>query len=143
MRKLVFAGCAGLAMLAAPASAQNNSLAGTWSFQSQSYGNEEFGVIMSGAAVIERPSRGRYSIRMLVHEQIVERETGRSRLLTARQNCTGTQDGEQFSITCQMAEPLEGYQPDNFVLQRGENADQLVGALSSAATTTVTFDRMR
>ena len=41
------------------------------------------------------------------------------------------------------AEPLDGYEPDNFILQPGEGSDQLVGALSSATSATVTFNRLR
>lgn len=143
MRKLILAAGAALAMLASPASAQSDSHAGTWSFQSQPYGNEQFGVLMSGTAVMTVEARGRYSIRLLVNELIIERASGRSQLITAHETCTGELDGEVLNISCQMAEPLEGYEPDNFVLQRGETADQLVGALSSAATATVTFNRMR
>lgn len=145
MRALLMA-AALLAACSAPTSAgaqAQGDLAGTWAFQTQSYGGEAMGAVMSGAAVMTASAPNRYEIRLLSNELVVNRATGQSRLLTARQTCTGEMDGAQFSIACQMAEPLEGYQPDNFVLQRGDNPDQLVGALSSASSATVTFTRMR
>ncbi len=115
---------------------------GTWAFQTQSYGTEQVGAIMSGAAVITREAPNRYAIRLLANERLVNRDTGQGAFLTARQNCTGVNDDGQFTITCQMAEPLEGYTADNFVLQTGE-ADQLVGVLNSNNSSQVTFSRMR
>lgn len=148
MRGLMIAAAAVLAACTAaaptPAGAQaTGDLAGTWAFQTQSYGNEQVGAVMSGVAIMTGSAPNRYDIRLLTNELMVNRATGESRLLTARQTCTGEMDGGQFSIACQMAEPLEGYSPDNFVLQAGENADQLVGALSSATSATVTFTRTR
>jgi hypothetical protein len=132
-----------VAMWAAPASAQSgDAYAGTWAFQTASYGSDQVGAIMSGVAVIERAARNRYNIRLLANERLVNRDTGQSAFLTARQTCTGQLDGAQFTIRCQLAEPVEGYEPDNFVLQQGE-ADQLVGVLSSSASPQVTFTRMR
>ena len=104
--------------------------------------HEQVGGIMSGAAVITRAGRDRYTIRLLSNERLVNRETSQGAFLTARQTCTGVNDEGQFTITCQMAEPLEGYEPDNFVLQRGE-ADQLVGVLQSNNSSQVTFSRLR
>ncbi|MBX3430156.1 MAG: hypothetical protein KF779_11310 [Hyphomonadaceae bacterium] len=133
-----------LAACSAPvAQAQSgDAFEGTWAFQTASYGNEQVGGIMSGAAVITREAPDRYAIRLLANERLVNRDTGQSAFLTARQTCTGENDGGQFTITCQMAEPLEGYEPDTFVLQAGE-ADQLVGVLSSNNSSQVTFSRMR
>lgn len=143
MRAFLIASAALMAFATAPASAQSNDpYVGTWAFQTASYGNEQVGGIMSGAAVITREGRDRYSIRLLSNERLVNRETSQGAFLTARQTCSGVNDGGQFTITCQMAEPLEGYQPDNFVLQRGE-ADQLVGVLQSNNSSQVTFSRLR
>jgi hypothetical protein len=143
MRAFLIASAALMAFAAAPASAQSNDpYVGTWAFQTASYGNEQVGGIMSGAAVITRAGRDRYSIRLLSNERLVNRETSQGAFLTARQTCTGANDGGQFTITCQMAEPLEGYEPDNFVLQRGET-DQLVGVLQSNNSSQVTFSRLR
>ena len=144
MRAFLIAAAALTAFAAAPASAQssNDPYVGTWAFQTASYGNEQVGGIMSGAAVIRREGRDRYSIRLLANERLVNRETSQGAFLTARQTCTGVNDGGQFTITCQMAEPLEGYQPDNFVLQQGET-DQLVGVLQSNNSSQVTFSRLR
>lgn len=140
---LMAAMAATLAVVAAPASAQSNDgYAGTWAFQTASYGAEQVGAIMSGVAVIERTARNRYGIRLLANERLVNRDTGQTAFLTARQTCTGEVDGAQFTIRCQLAEPVEGYEPDNFVLQQGE-ADQLVGVLSSSASPQVTFTRLR
>jgi hypothetical protein len=96
---------------------------------------------MSGVAVASPAAPNRYDIRLVANERIIDRASGQSQLLTARQTCTGESDGAQLTITCQMAEPLEGYQPDNFLLQQGE-ADQLVGVLDSAASSQVTFTRV-
>jgi hypothetical protein len=135
---------AAMALAAAPmAQAQTgDAFEGTWAFQTQSYGTEQVGAIMSGAAVITREAPDRYAIRLLANERLVNRDTGQGVFLTARQTCTGVNDDGQFTITCEMAEPLEGYAPDNFVLQSGE-ADQLVGVLNSNNSSQVTFSRMR
>lgn len=143
MRGFLIAAAALVAMATPVASAQSgDAFAGTWAFQTASYGSEQVGAIMSGAAVITREAPNRYAIRLISNERLVNRDTGEGAFLTARQNCTGVNDGGQFTISCQMAEPLEGYEPDNFVLQAGE-ADQLVGVLSSQTSSQVTFSRMR
>ncbi len=142
MRGWILATAAMLAAMAGPASAQSGDAhAGTWAFQTQPYGDEQFSVIMSGVAVVSRPRRGRYEIRLVSNELIVSQD-GQSQMVTARQACTGGASGGQFSITCRMAEPLDGYEPDNFVLQTGER-DQMVGVLSSATSSQVTFTRVR
>jgi hypothetical protein len=144
MRAFLIAAAALAVCSAAPtASAQSgDAFDGTWAFQTQSYGTERVGGIMSGAAVITREAANRYAIRLLSNERLVNRDTGQGAFLTARQTCTGVNDDGQFTINCQMAEPLEGYEPDNFVLQTGE-ADQLVGVLQSNNSSQVTFSRMR
>lgn len=140
MRALILV--AVLAMTAAPASAQaNDPFTGTWAFQTASYGDERVGAIMSGAAVITRGANG-YDIRLIANERLVNRDSGETAFLVARQNCTGVTDSGQFTITCQMAEAVEGYQPDGFVLQAGE-ADQMVGVLNSNNSSQVTFSRLR
>lgn len=143
MRAFLIAAATLAAMAAPSASAQSrDAYEGTWAFQTASYGTEQVGAIMSGAAVITRDAANRYSIRLIANERLVNRDTGEGAFLTARQNCTGANDDGQFTITCQLAEPLEGYQPDTFVLQTGE-ADQLVGVLQSNNSSQVTFSRMR
>jgi hypothetical protein len=143
MRGLAMGMALGLAALAGPAAAQSrNSFDGTWAFQTEPYGDEQFGVLMSGTAVITLADRDRYDIRLITNELIIQRQTGRSQLITARQTCSGETASGQFNISCRMAEPLEGYEPDNFVLQQGER-DQMVGVLSSASSSQVTFTRMR
>ncbi len=143
MRAFLIAAATLAACLAPSASAQSGvAFEGTWAFQTTSYGTEQVGAIMSGAAVITRAGADRYTIRLISNERLVNRDTGQGAFLTARQNCTGQNDGGQFTISCQMAEPLEGYEPDNFVVQQGE-ADQLVGVLSSNTSSQVTFSRMR
>ena len=142
MRRLILA--AALIVLAAPAHAQQtNDLSGTWAFQTASYGNEQFGVIMSGAAVFTATAPNRYDVRLIANERIVQRETSQFRLLVARQICAAENQDGQIAITCQLSEPVEGYEPDNFALQAGENADELVGALSSGSSPQVTFTRLR
>jgi hypothetical protein len=141
MRGLVLA----LLLWAAAGGAQaqsSESIDGTWAFQTELYGNGEFGAVMSGTAVITLAGQNRYDIRLISNELIIQRQTGRSQLVTARQTCSGDSESGQFNITCQMAEPLDGYEPDNFVLQQGER-DHLVGVLASAASSQVTFTRMR
>ncbi len=142
MRAFLIAAAA-LIACATPASAQSrDAFVGTWAFQTTSYGTEQVGAIMSGAAVITRAAPNRYTIRLISNERLVNRDTGQGAFLTARQNCTGENADGQFTISCQMAEPLDGYEPDNFVLQAGE-ADQLVGVLSSNTSSQVTFSRLR
>ncbi len=143
MRGFLIAAIALTACSAPIAQAQSgDAFEGTWAFQTASYGNEQVGAIMSGAAVITREAPNRYAVRLIANERLVNRDTGQSVFLTARQNCTGENADGQFTITCQMAEPLEGYEPDNFALQAGE-ADQLVGVLNSQASPQVTFTRLR
>jgi hypothetical protein len=118
--------------------------AGTWAFQSQPYGNEQFGVIMSGAMVATHTRGETYAVRLTANELIVSREGGQSRMLTAQQTCEGMRTGEVFNITCTLTEAPDGYQPDNFILQRGEGEQegQLVGAMTGNGTQ-VTFSRVR
>lgn len=142
MRSLLWAVLPITLLAATPVAAQTSDLSGTWAFQTQPYGDQQFGVVMSGVAIATPAARGRYDVRLLANELIMERATGRSQVITARQTCTAEDADGQVNITCQMAEPLEGYQPDNFVLQRGD-ADQLVGVLSSTASGQVTFTRVR
>src|ERR1043165_8863183 len=138
MRKILLVIMA--AALAPPAYAQTHvtaapsSYAGTWGFQSEDYGNDDYGVAMSGVAVITPSSHpNRYDIRLLVQEMIPQRESGMTHMLVAHENCAGDGANGQLAITCEMSEPLQNYQPDSFILQPGESADQLVGALSSAS----------
>jgi hypothetical protein len=145
MRSILFAAVAALMACSgpAPAGAQSgDAYTGAWAFQTDDYGNENFSVLMSGAALVTPGARNHYDVRLVANELITQPETGQSRLLTARETCDGLLDGAQFTITCRMAEPLEGYEPDNFVLQRGD-ADELVGVLSSATNGQVTFTRVR
>lgn len=144
MRAMMMGAALTVLAMATPASAQQtNDLSGTWAFQTATYGNEEFGVIMSGAAEFVATTAGRYTVRLIANERIVQRETSQSRMLVARQNCVAEDEAGQIAITCRMAEDVDGYEPDNFALQPGENADELVGALSSGSSPQVTFTRMR
>ncbi len=144
MRTMMLAAAVVMAACATQAQAQTNEdRSGTWAFQTAPYGTQQVGVIMSGVAVVSAVAPDRYDIRLLANERLINRMTGETQLLTARQTCSGVADGPVFNITCELAEPLEGYAPDNFLLQAGENADQLVGALDSAASTDVTFTRLR
>ncbi len=120
-----------------------DDFAGTWAFQTTLYGSQQVGAYMSGVAIMSESAPDQYSIRLMANERLVSRATGQTRLLVAHQNCTGEMVGEQFTISCELAEPLEGYAPDNFLLQRGEENDQLVGVLSSNTEAQVTFTRMR
>lgn len=144
MRTLIVGALAALSLTAAPAAAQaGNAYAGTWAFQTEDYGNEDYSVIMSGVAVVTPASTpNRYRVQVLAQESIVQNETGDSRLLVARENCHGETANGQLSIECELAEPLQGYEPDTFLLQTGE-ADRMVGVMSSATNAQVTFDRMR
>jgi hypothetical protein len=137
MRALVLS-ILSFAALAAPAAAQQGGVAGTWAFQSEPYGDQQFAVSMSGAAIV-RESRGRLSIRLVANELIVDRASNRSRVITAYQTCTGAREGAQITIACAMAEPLEGYTPDSFLLQQNEAA--LAGVLNGGPQ--VTFSRVR
>ena len=149
MRNIWFAVLAAAACLAAPAHAQTqpaaaaSSYAGTWGFQSEDYGNDDYGLATSGVAVITQAQGSRYTIRLLVQGLLTERESGLTHLLVAHEDCAGDASNGQLAITCHLAEPLPNYQPDSFVLQRGENGDQLVGALSAAPDGQTTFNRLR
>jgi hypothetical protein len=145
MRKFLLAACAVLAMGASAAQAQSNDpFAGTWAFQSSPYGNEQFGVIMSGAMTATRERGDRYRVRLTANELIIAREGGESRMLTAHQNCEGVRSGEVLNITCRLDDAPDGYEPDNFLLQRGEGETegQLVGSMTGNGTE-VTFSRVR
>lgn len=124
------------------ANAQAGDHAGTWAFQTELYGSSQVGAYMSGVAVMTASAPGRYDMRLMANERLVNRLSGETRLLVAHETCTGEQSGAQFTITCQLAEPLEGYEPDNFVLQQGEEPGQLVGVLDSANDPQVTFTKM-
>jgi hypothetical protein len=145
MRGLVLGAAAVLAACSTGvASAQSDSdHAGTWAFQTTLYGSGAVGAYMSGVAVMTPAAPDRYDIRLMANERLVNRLSGETRLLVAHQTCTGEQTGAQFTITCQLTEAVEGYEPDNFVLQQGEDANQLVGVLNSANDPEVTFTRMR
>ena len=144
MRAWMTAAALAALAIATPASAQQaNDLSGTWAFQTATYGDEQFGVIMSGAAVFTATAPNRYNVRLIANERIVQRETSQFRMLVARQNCTAENQDGQIAITCQLSEPVVQYSPDNFMLQAGENADELVGALSTGSSPQVTFTRLR
>lgn len=128
--------------LTTPAAAQDSDFSGTWAFQTEPYGSQQFGVVMSGAAVLTPVAPDRYDIALLAQELIVDRASGQSQVISARQSCTGNYDGAQFTIACELAEEIEGYAPDNFLLQPGEDG-RLVGVLDSAASSQVTFTRLR
>lgn len=145
MRKIWFAVLAAAACLAGPAHAQTqpaaaSSYAGTWGFQSEDYGTDDYGLVMSGVAVITQAQGNRYTVRLLTQQQLTERESGEQHMLVAHENCTGDAANGQLAITCQ-ADPLQNRQPDTFVLQRGESSDQLVGALTSSSNSQTTFTR--
>jgi hypothetical protein len=148
MRAIMFAAFAALAACTAAAPAADaqagDPYAGTWAFQSQPYGNEQFGVIMSGAMVATHASGDAYTVRLTANEMIIARADGQTRLLTAHQTCTGARSGEVLNITCEIADAPEGYAADNFVLQRGEGEQdgQLVGAMAGNGVQ-VTFTRVR
>ena len=144
MRAMILAAAAAMSVMAAPASAQEMSdLSGTWAFQTSSYGNGEYGVIMSGAANFVATTAGRYTVQLIANELIVQRETSASQMLTARQNCVAEDSDGQVTITCNLSEAVEGYEPDNFLVQSGTTPDELVGALTSGSSPQVTFTRLR
>ncbi len=144
MRATILGMALAACLLTTPANAQQSGdLSGTWAFQSSTYGNEQFGVIMSGAAVFTATAPNRYNVRLIANERIVQRDTAQYRMLTARQTCAAENAEGQITLTCRLSEPVEGYEPDNFVLQAGANADELVGVLNSASTPQVTFSRLR
>src|SRR5690349_9855387 len=146
MRKILLAALAAAA-LATPAYAQTQTaaaeprFAGTWGFQSEDYGTDDYGLVMSGVAVITQAQGNRYTVRLLTQQQLTERESGEQHMLVAHENCTGDASNGQLAITCQ-ADPLQqDRQPDTFLLQQGDNGDQLVGALTSSSNSQTTFTR--
>jgi hypothetical protein len=149
MRTIILAAAAFAALGLAPAANAQNAargadpFTGTWGFQTEDYGNDNFGAIMSGVAVITpASSANHYAVQLLAQELITQRQTDATHLIVARETCTGELVSGQFTLACRMAEPIDGYQPDGFILQQGD-ADQLVGVLSSATSGQVTFTRMR
>ena len=151
MRAMTIAALALLCACAAPpAGAQSGrgadrpeatpSLAGVWAFQTLPYGAGPVAGAMSGAAVFTAEGEG-YAVSLVSNEVILRGGGGPSQLVTARQTCRARRSGAQIEITCEMAEPLEGYTPDEFVLQAGA-ADQLVGVLVSTDGQ-ATFTRLR
>ena len=145
MRKILLAALAAAA-LATPTYAQTQPAAaeprfsGTWGFQSEDYGTDDYGLVMSGVAVITQAQGNRYTVRLLTQQQLTERESGEQHMLVAHENCTGDASNGQLAITCQ-ADPLQDRQPDTFLLQQGDSGDQLVGALTSSSNSQTTFTR--
>lgn len=139
MRTIVMAMALALSA-ATPAAAQTSDLSGTWAFQTEPYGDDQVAVAMSGVAVITAVAPRRYDVRLLAQELLVYARN-RTQLITARQNCTGDVDDGQISISCELSEPVEGYAPDNFVLQQSGDGE-LSGVLTSASTAQVTFSRL-
>jgi hypothetical protein len=146
MRKILLAALAAAA-LATPAYAQTQPaaveprFAGTWGFQSEDYGTDDYGLVMSGVAVITQTQGNRYSVRLLTQQQLTERESGDQHMLVGHENCQGDASNGQLAITCQ-ADPLQqDRQPDAFLLQQGDGGDQLVGALTSSSNSQTTFTR--
>ena len=146
MRKILLAALAAAALVT-PAYAQTQTAAaeprftGTWGFQSEDYGTDDYGLVMSGVAVITPAQGNRYTVRLLTQQQLTERESGEQHMLVAHENCTGDASNGQLAITCQ-ADPLhQDHQPDSFLLQQGDNGDQLVGALTSSDNSQTTFTR--
>ena len=88
-------------------------------------------------AVAPGPARVRADSHLTLHYRLTLKETGADIINTFE----GKPATLQLGIG-QMAEPLECYEPDTFVLQAGE-ADQLVGVLQSNDTSQVTFSRIR
>lgn len=145
---------AGGCLLSAPAWAQNNSstpasvqggdqFSGTWGFQSEDYGNDDYGASMSGVAIVTSgASANHYTIKVLAQEVISQREDGQSHLLVARENCKGEDTNGQLTVTCTLAEPLDNYSPDEFVIQAVDH-DHLGGVLTTSSGASVNFNRVR
>lgn len=144
MRNFVAAMLIGGAMLAAPsAQAQTNSAryVGTWAFQTNAYGQDQGAArALSGSAVIRR-SGGGYDVRLVAHEIEIGPDGSGTILSAVRERCRGALEGAQLTITCELAEEVPNYQPDNFVLQAGEDG-QLVGVMSSVTSGEVVFTRV-
>ena len=80
MRLMMAAAMAALAMRGAgERAAGQRSFAAPGRSRPTSYGNEQFGVIMSGAAMITATAPNRYDVRLIANELIVQRESERSR----------------------------------------------------------------
>jgi|GEM_PF-2636987 len=132
------------AVSAAPAHAQTRDpFIGTWGFQSDDYGNDNYGALMSGVAVITAGAAAhQYKIKLLAQEVISQRQDGQSHLLVAREECTGEDQSGQLTVNCQLSEPVENYQPDAFAIQ-AVDGDHLGGALTSSDGVSVNFNRVR
>lgn len=144
MRNIVAAILVAGTMIAAPAAqAQSSSgrFAGTWAFQTTAYG-QDMGVAraLSGSAIISRSGSG-YDIRLAAHEIEVGADGAGAILSAVRERCRGDVQGAQMTITCTLVNETSNYQPDNFVVQAGEDG-QLVGILTSVASSEVVFTRV-
>lgn len=127
---------------ATPTSVQTGDFNGTWGFQSEDYGNDDYGAAMSGVAIITPgSSSNRYNIKLLTQEIISQREDGQSHLLVAHENCNGENTNGQLTVTCTMAQPLDNYTPDTFVVQIVDG-DHLGGVLTGASGASVNFNRV-
>jgi hypothetical protein len=121
---LALACCA--ALLAAPALAQPNTLAGVWTFSTAPSG--EAACTISGRAVLTaQRARNRHSVRM----QVVQHCTVNDDVLT-EQACEAVQTGAKLEIDCRIVEgpPPDEYLPDNFSLDIRTN-DLMQGQLRS------------
>lgn len=135
MRVFLFIAAA-LCAFVAPAAAQApRDFAGTWAFRTDQYGPGS----LSGAAVIQPGRRGgAFTIRLMAQEHNLE--TGA--ITSVAQTCTGVATGGQLSITCELAEEMENYAPDNFELSLTAPG-RMEGVLQSASHAQALFVRVR
>jgi hypothetical protein len=141
---LATAALASACLYSTPARAQGgDQFSGTWGFQSEDYGNDDYGASISGVAVIT-PGAGanHYTVKVLAQEVISQRQDGQSHLLVARENCNGEDTSGQLTVTCHMAEPLDNYTPDEFVIQAVDH-DRLGGVMAGSSGASVNFNRVR
>lgn len=143
MLRSVIVATLALAFFASPALAQSRDpFPGTWAFQTGNYGNGGVTRALSGAAVITRVGGGSYSVRLTAHEITAAPGQG-ERVIWAAEDCSGQLQGAQLIVTCTVTDTEVSYAPDNFVLQRGANSNELVGDMQSAASASVVWQRVR
>ena len=138
------AACAATPALAQTQTAASSApYAGTWGFQSEDYGNDDYGAAMSGVMVITAGSSAHhYNINLLAQEMISQKSDDESHLLVAREDCKGEDVSGQLTVTCELSEPVDNYQPDAFAIQAVDH-DHLGGALTSSDGASVNFNRVR
>ena len=103
---------------------------GVFAFQTDNLGLDDGTSILSGAVVSTMTAAGTYRVELLA-VQYNRPATGEQTRVMARQLCSGTPNGEEIVITCQLLETNSAnYAPDNFRISRDGGTAVWNGELS-------------